>query len=349
MSTLSFEQTEIKNIITHRIGNPAHEEVLELSESSSSIMQHNHQPQVLNYFTSSFKPYPLKQFDPENFTDEHSVAHLVAALFEQGDQFIPISEKLAKKLYQISDHPMIKPGEFNLVLFSGVQFEEQLVDAVGIFKSEVKIPFIKMEATQQNNYLLHDDEGYAVGSLDKGCIVLKLNKAEGYKVFSIDQSSSSTTKFWDEEFLGLQNGKDDFHFTKDMMQMTKSFVTDQLVDEYQKGKPEQMEMLNNAMDYFKSNEHFSKQEFAEHVFEEEDVIQSFKNFGQHYKRTQGAEIEEHFDISTPAVKSYSKVFKSILKLDKNFHIYIHGDRSKITRHVDEDGRKYYKIYFEQEL
>ena len=49
------------------------------------------------------------------------------------------------------------------------------------------------------------------------------------------------------------------------------------------------------------------------------------------------------------MKKQARVFKSVLKLDKNFHIYIHGDRNRIERGVDEQGRKYYKIYYDQEL
>jgi len=49
------------------------------------------------------------------------------------------------------------------------------------------------------------------------------------------------------------------------------------------------------------------------------------------------------------VKQQIRVFKSVLKLDKNFHIYIHGNREWIKRGTDPDGRKYYKIYFENEL
>ena len=48
------------------------------------------------------------------------------------------------------------------------------------------------------------------------------------------------------------------------------------------------------------------------------------------------------------MKRQARVFKSVLKLDKNFHIYIHGDRNKIEQGVDEKGRKFYKIYYEQE-
>ena len=40
-------------------------------------------------------------------------------------------------------------------------------------------------------------------------------------------------------------------------------------------------------------------------------------------------------------------YKSIIKLDKNFHIYVHGDRSKIEHGEDDKGR-FYKLYFNAE-
>jgi hypothetical protein len=58
-------------------------------------------------------------------------------------------------------------------------------------------------------------------------------------------------------------------------------------------------------------------------------------------------IAEEFPISEAAVKKSQKHFKSIIKLDKNFHIYIHGDKSKIKQDQDETG-KFYKVYFEKE-
>ena len=40
--------------------------------------------------------------------------------------------------------------------------------------------------------------------------------------------------------------------------------------------------------------------------------------------------------------------KEEFKLDKNFHIYIHGDRQKLAQGEDENG-KYYMLYFEKEV
>ena len=43
-----------------------------------------------------------------------------------------------------------------------------------------------------------------------------------------------------------------------------------------------------------------------------------------------------------------RVYKSVLKLDRNFHIYIHGNTDLIEKGIDDDGRKYYKIYYQEE-
>ena len=62
-----------------------------------------------------------------------------------------------------------------------------------------------------------------------------------------------------------------------------------------------------------------------------------------------SQFNDIFAISPHAVKKQARVFKSVLKLDKNFHIYIHGDRSLIERGTEKDGRKFYKIYYREEF
>jgi len=59
-------------------------------------------------------------------------------------------------------------------------------------------------------------------------------------------------------------------------------------------------------------------------------------------------ISDNFVISESAVKKQARSIKSIIKLDKNFHIYVHGHRELIEQGVDEAGRKFYKIYYSEE-
>ena len=106
--------------------------------------------------------------------------------------------------------------------------------------------------------------------------------------------------------------------------------------------------MNRAVEYFKSHDTFDKAEFEQEVFEDKGIIKSFRSFDQSWQQEHELDIADGFEISAQAVKKQARVFKSILKLDKNFHIYIHGDRELIEQGVEKDGRKFYKIYYDTE-
>ena len=74
----------------------------------------------------------------------------------------------------------------------------------------------------------------------------------------------------------------------------------------------------------------------------------FQNFNHQFQEDNEIVLEDSFEISTPAVKKQQSIFKSIIKLDKNFHIYVHGNRELIEKGVEPDGRKFYKIYYKEE-
>jgi hypothetical protein len=113
-------------------------------------------------------------------------------------------------------------------------------------------------------------------------------------------------------------------------------------------KADQIDLLNRSVDYFKNHECFDKAEFENEVFQDNTLIESFRSFDSSYRQENALDIADDFEISQQAVKKQAKVFKSVLKLDKNFHIYIHGDRQLIEQGIEKDGRKYYKIYFDKE-
>ena len=78
------------------------------------------------------------------------------------------------------------------------------------------------------------------------------------------------------------------------------------------------------------------------------MISEFQNYKQDFEDEKDVRLMEDFAVSRAAVKNQSRVFKSVLKLDKNFHVYIHGKRDMIEKGVDEMGRKYYKLYYNEE-
>ena len=52
-------------------------------------------------------------------------------------------------------------------------------------------------------------------------------------------------------------------------------------------------------------------------------------------------------VKTPSIVSGGDL-GWVIKLDKNFHFYVHGSRELIEQGVDEEGRKFYKIYYKEE-
>jgi hypothetical protein len=161
-------------------------------------------------------------------------------------------------------------------------------------------------------------------------------------------SRGSEAQFWRDTFLQLRAKSDDYHHTRNFLSMTKTFVTDQVGQEFDVSKTDKIDMLNRSIDYFKENDRLDKEEFGQVVFGDPEVMHSFQDYGQEYQTENDLDIEMDFAISAPAVKKQSRVFKSVLKLDKNFHVYIHGNKDLIEKGMEDDGRKFYKIYYSEE-
>jgi hypothetical protein len=120
-------------------------------------------------------------------------------------------------------------------------------------------------------------------------------------------------------------------------------------EEFEISKPDKIDLLNRSKKYFKEREHFDIDEFSNEVIGNEQGAESFKKFKTGYEQEFETEIGDSFKISNEAVKKQSRVFKSVLKLDKNFHIYIHGNRELIEKgHDEQKNMDYYKVYFREE-
>jgi hypothetical protein len=132
------------------------------------------------------------------------------------------------------------------------------------------------------------------------------------------------------------------------MNITKYYIAKELPEEFEINKTEQIDLLNRSAEYFKTHDKFDKADYEKEVFKDSKMIKSFRKFDESYRNENDIDYEDSFEISTSAVKEGIKSFKSVLKLDKNFHIYIHGDVELIKQGVEKDGRKFYKIYYERE-
>lgn len=346
---MNFANAIIENVAVHSIGNITNEEDLKLSASLLDIDDENTKALLFKFFTNGFADAPFNTFTFSNgdFT-LNPLYNFATAIFDNKKILHKKSIDIAKYLYELSVHPQIKSGDLFVAYFKDVEIEEVITDAIGIFKSENRQAFLKLDKTE-NNFFVQNDSGINVDKLDKGCFIINTNKNDGYKVCTIDKANKATeAQYWKDDFLKVTPLNDAYHYTKEMMSITKDFVAKQLTEDFMVTKADQIDFLNRSVDYFKTHESFNKNEFEASIFIDKDVIKSFRNFDEIYRNDKNIEFDDHFDISMLAVKKQAKVFKSVLKLDRNFHIYIHGDKELIEQGVDGDGRKFYKIYFEQE-
>jgi hypothetical protein len=207
---------------------------------------------------------------------------------------------------------------------------------MGIFKTETRSNFLDVVVDARDTSL-ELRSGVDVGRFDKACLVLPTNAENGFNVLIYDSNGNrgEEAQFWRESFLGVVPQATEYYHTNQFLGMAKEFITAQLPQEYDIEKTGQIDLLNKSMEYFRANEAFDKQKFSEEVFEDKRIIKAFKEFENNFTEMNEIDLPDQFDISAQAVKKQVRVFKSVLKLDKNFHVYIHGDKSLIEKGFDE--------------
>jgi hypothetical protein len=340
---IQIEDTIIRKLIYHRLSTDNNNSIL--SETLYDFS--NDEEEVV------LKKIFLKPFLSNTTTYEfmHEIDLELNPLFKlsesilDGNDFISQSKNICQHLKTVSKHPNIKDGDLFIMKFDNINFDNKLCEGLGIYKVENKENFIETNKYFTGEAGLTFRKGIGSKRLDKACLILFTEKP--YTVFIIDNTSNETD-YWQNEFIKVKLRDDNVNSTNQFLSMAKSFVTKQFPSEFETTKADQIDLLNRSVEYFKKNESFDRQNFEQEVFQDNEVIKSFQSFDSKYSQENEINIADDFLISSQAVKKQARVFKSVLKLDKNFHIYIHGNNELIRQGVESDGRKFYKIYFETE-
>ena len=370
---LELFNTQIESLSIHQIGNMQKGEPIFLSQ----------QAYLLNdQITSILKEYFLKSFrDKEenymHFVNETSLEFnemfgIASEIFSNPSTIHNHSLRIAQLLYEQSNHPHIKSGELYVAYLSHITLDNVKVEAIGIFKSEMKQNFLQFEQSQNQLDILLE-EGVNVNKLDKGCLIFNLNEEEGYKILSVD-SNRYDTKYWTEQFLGIDALADDAFFTKKYLKMCQDFAKEVVLPT--EGKQEEILFMNRAVNHFAKNDEFEethflnevlgdkvfKKEFAPEEDEDEqfpregyiDLIPEFKNFKENKGKKYYIEDVSSFPIVNKAVSDMRKKIKNTIELDTNIQIqldFINPESAEkfVEKGWDEErGMFYYLIYFNEE-
>jgi len=339
----------LEAVSIHKIGVKAADEDIKLSSSPIAIQDSELEDLLLKYMIDGYK-------EPEYYKFTFSTGdvalnplyNFVGNVFDNEAYLHEQSVNIARHLYESSNHPNIKAGDLMVAFVKDVLIDDELVNAIAIIKSENKDAFLKLDL-EGGSYQINFDDGINTDKLDKACLIFDTEREEGYKVCIIDRSNKNNDAiYWKEDFLNLAAREDNYYATTQYIQATKSFIKERLPFEEDADKRDEAEILHRSKTYLKSAETFDKEEYTKTVFGEEERQASFTNFCDDFMQEKNVQLKDNFEVSESAVRKQTKYFRSVIKLDKNFHIYAHGDKSLMEKGTDSDGKKYYKLFYETE-
>jgi len=344
-----IDSAELYQAIVHKVGNPTRGEELKLSANALTLNDGIVRGILTKYFLGPFNEQEQYHFTHLNDIGLNEVYSYVSKIFDDPTKFTAQSALLANFLYNKSTHVKVKEGELYVVHFKNVPFGTEYIEAIGIFKSESKETFLKVFPHGQSWEVIAED-GININKLDKGCLIFKENRAEGYVVCVVDNTNKQNdAQYWINEFLQVTPYADSYHSTHNVLSMAKLFISNEIAEKFEVNKSDQIDMLNRSMEYFKTNDTFQMDDFAQEVIHHPEVMEAFTQYKQTYEQAKQINIEDEFAIHVTAVKKQERAFKTILKLDKNFHVYIHGRKDLIEKGYDNVvGKHYYKLFFDEE-
>ncbi|MGA9325222.1 MAG: nucleoid-associated protein [Salegentibacter sp.] len=348
---INLYNAQIESLSIHRVGNKSRNENIFLSAAPYQLNDEI-TPLIKEYF---LKPFREKEENYFHFSHEadlefNELWNLANAIFDDPHQTHELSKKITTLLFEQSSHPHIKSGEVYVVYFDNMQLDNEKISAIGIFKSELKHDFLQF---QEKGSILDMivQQGINLNKLDKGALIFNKSREEGYKILSVD-SNKYDTKYWLENFLGVDVMKDDNYHTKTYLKFCKDFAKDVVLPA--EDKKEEVMFMNRSMDYFAKNDDFEESNFLNSVIDNPDLIPEFK----HYKTEKAPKfkIEDltQFPIANKAVTDARKKLKNIINLDTNIQIkmdFVNAESADkfVEKGWDEEKQMYYYlVYFNKE-
>jgi len=348
---INLYSTLITSLSIHRVGNKSRNEGVLLS-SQPYQMEDELAPLLKEFF---LKPFRDKEENYFQFTHDadlefHSLFNLISAALDEPQEIHEHSRKITQHLFDQSTHPHIKSGEVYIAYLENLQIDNEKVDGIGIFKSEVKQDFLQFkEGSSQLDAVLQ--QGVNLNKLDKGALIFNTKKEEGYKILSID-SNRYDTRYWLESFLGVSAFEDENFYTKKYLKFCQDFAKDVVLPA--EDKKEEVLFMNRAVNHFAKNDQFEETAFVNEVIDNPDLIPEFK----HYKTEQAPKykIEDltTFPIANTAVSAARKKIKNVIELDTNIQIkmdFINTESAEkfVEKGWDEEKQMYYYlVYFNKE-
>ncbi|MBS9774911.1 MAG: nucleoid-associated protein [Tenacibaculum sp.] len=343
-------RAEISKCIIHKVGNKYNSGKNALSEDLVSFDQESYElllPFLLKPFTTVTQSYRFTHHADIRLNEINKYS---SDIFEDDSVFIEQSKNIVNHLYEQSNSAQIKSGDVLVVLFENIEYNENLVNAIGIFKIENKVDFFQTYL-EDDSFDVVVQKGISTKKLDKGCLILETSDIEGTIVLSVDNNNYDA-QYWIKNFLNVKYADDRNLHTQNYLELCKEFSEEVIKPEF--GKKEQSEFLANTVDYFKEHESVDYHNFKQEIFEEDKQKNLFEDYKKHFEKLNDVLIRNHFEVSDTVLKKEKTKFKTEIKLDTNIQIKIDIDApdassEHLEKGYDEERKmKFYKVYFNEE-
>ncbi|GAA4048940.1 nucleoid-associated protein [Flavobacterium chungnamense] len=348
---INLFNTHIESLSIHRVGNKSRNEAIFLSEKQYGLNDEI-VPLLKEYFFKSFreKEENYFQFAHEVDLEYNDMFNLATEIFTNPSSVHEVSKKITNHLFEQSNHPHIKNGEVYVTYLTNVSIDNNVVDAIGVFKSELRTDFLQFEEKDSNLEMILQ-EGINLNKLDKGCLIFNHKKEEGYKILTVD-SNRYDARYWLEHFLAVDAFQDENFMTKKYLKFCQEFAKEVVFPA--EDKKQEVMFMNRAVNHFAKNDNFEETAFLNEVMDNPDLIPEFKNYKADRGEKYSIEDVTSFPIANAAVSDARKSIKNVINLDTNIQIkldFINPESAEkfVEKGWDEEKQMYYYlVYFNKE-
>jgi hypothetical protein len=348
---INLFNTHIESLSIHRVGNKSRNEALFLSENQYGLNDEI-VPLLKEYFLKPFrdKEENYFQFAHDVDLEYNEMFNIATEAFLDPSKIHEISKKITTHLFEQSNHPHIKNGEVYVTHLTNISIDNNVVDAIGIFKSEIKSDFLQFEEKGTTLEMILQ-QGINLNRLDKGCLIFNYKKEEGYKILTVD-SNRYDARYWLEHFLSVDAFQDENFKTKKYLKFCQDFAKEVVFPA--EDKKEEVMFMNRAVNHFAKNDQFEETNFLNEVIDNPDLISEFKNYKIDKGEKYSIEDLTSFPIANAAVSDARRTMKNVINLDTNIQIkldFINPESAEkyVEKGWDEEKQMYYYlVYFNKE-
>ena len=114
----------IERVSVHKVGNKTDDEELHCSKNPLDISDHTLRELLITYFLKPFKEPEFYNFTFSNGDFSlNPIFNYASSIFNDSELFHQNSVHIAKQLFEVSNHPNIKPGDLFVAKFSNIEIE----------------------------------------------------------------------------------------------------------------------------------------------------------------------------------------------------------------------------------